>query len=98
MHMIAKMTALLCLCAASTSGAHAQIGDSSLPLDIEADRTEVFDADRHILWLGNVIATQGDSSIRADRIDTFFSSEGAGGKRHTGKLSRDPRGCPLISP
>ena len=58
--------------------ADAQIGDSSQPLDIEADHVDVYDAERRIVWTGNVNALQGTSSIRADRIEVFFDGEGNG--------------------
>ena len=32
--------------------ADAQIGDSSQPLDIEADHVDVYDAERRIVWTG----------------------------------------------
>ncbi|WP_291845287.1 LptA/OstA family protein [Maricaulis sp.] len=58
--------------------AQAQIGNSSLPLDIEADTFEVFDAERHIVWLGNVHVVQGESSLQADRMDVYYNGEGEG--------------------
>ncbi|BDW98398.1 hypothetical protein MACH15_01510 [Maricaulis maris] len=60
-------------------GASAQIGNSSLPLDIEADTFEVLDAERHIVWLGNVHVVQGDSSLQADRMDVYYTGTGTGG-------------------
>lgn len=56
----------------------AQIGDSSAPMDIEADHVDVFDAERRIVWTGNVHAVQGTSSIRADEIEVIYSGTGAG--------------------
>ena len=57
----------------------AQIGDSSLPLDIEADHVDVLDAERRIIWRGNVNAIQGTSSIRAQQIDVYYTGTGTGG-------------------
>jgi lipopolysaccharide export system protein LptA len=62
-----------------TTAASAQIGNSSLPLDIEAETFEVLDAERHIVWLGNVHVVQGDSSLQADRMDVYYTGEGPGG-------------------
>ena len=72
---------LLGLTSAVSTGATAaaQIGNSSLPLDIEAETFEVFDAERHIVWLGNVHVVQGESSLQADRMDVYYTGEGAGG-------------------
>ncbi|MDF1770202.1 LptA/OstA family protein [Maricaulis sp.] len=63
----------------STGNAAAQIGNSGLPLDIEADTFEVLDAERHIVWLGNVHVVQGDSSLQADRMDVYYTEAPAGG-------------------
>jgi lipopolysaccharide export system protein LptA len=57
--------------------AFAQIGDSSLPLDIEGDHVDVLDAERRIIWQGNVNAIQGTSSIRAQQIDVYYNGEGS---------------------
>lgn len=70
---------LLGLLLAGLAGpAFAQIGDSSLPLDIEADHVDVYDAERRIVWRGNVNAVQGTSSIRAQQIDVFYTGQGEG--------------------
>lgn len=61
-----------------TAPALAQIGNSSLPLDIEADQVDVYDAERRILWRGRVNAAQGTSSIRADQVEVFYSGAGTG--------------------
>jgi lipopolysaccharide export system protein LptA len=58
--------------------AFAQIGDSRLPLDIEADHVDVYDAERRIVWRGNVNAVQGTSSIRARQIEVFYTGQGRG--------------------
>jgi len=65
--------------ALSATGAMAQIGNSSLPLDIEADTFEILDAERRIVWLGNVHVVQGESSLQADRMDVYYNGEGTGG-------------------
>lgn len=57
----------------------AQIGNSSLPLDIEADHVDVLDAEKRIVWRGNVRANQGTSSLHAQRIEVFYAGEGADG-------------------
>jgi len=56
-----------------SSPAAAQIGDSSLPLDIEADHVDVLDAEKRIIWRGNVHASQGDSSLHANRIEVYYT-------------------------
>ncbi|MBR9826791.1 MAG: hypothetical protein GYB36_13480 [Alphaproteobacteria bacterium] len=69
--------ALLCLTlGALAAPASAQIGDSGLPLDIEADHVDVLDAEKRIVWRGNVRANQGTSSLHAQRIEVFYTGTG----------------------
>ncbi len=68
----------LVLMLAGLAPAYAQIGNSSLPLDIEADHVDVLDAERRIIWRGNVNAIQGTSSIRAQQIDVYYTGNGTG--------------------
>jgi lipopolysaccharide export system protein LptA len=75
---------LICL-GLSAANAAAQIGDSSAPMEIDADRMDVFDAEQRIVWTGNVVAVQGTSSIRADSIVAHFSG-GSAGSGTTGSL------------
>ncbi|WP_158025648.1 MULTISPECIES: LptA/OstA family protein [Maricaulis] len=81
MRLLAIALTGLMSAALTGNAALAQIGNSSLPLDIEADTFEVFDAERHIVWLGNVHVVQGESSLQADRMDVYYNgeSEGEGG-------------------
>ena len=69
----------LAAAALPSTAASAQIGNSSLPLDIEAETFEVLDAERHIVWLGDVHVVQGESSLQADRMDVYYTGEGPGG-------------------
>lgn len=64
---------------AATAPAQAQIGDSSQPMDIEADHVDVLDVEKRIIWRGNVRAVQGDSSLHAQRIEVYYTgADGAG--------------------
>ena len=75
---------------ALTSSALAQIGDSRLPLDIEADHSELFNPENRAVWTGNVNVVQGTSSLRADRIEVFFDgqSTGSGPTGNLGNIER----------
>jgi lipopolysaccharide export system protein LptA len=75
---------------ALTSSALAQIGDSRLPLDIEADHSELFNPENRAVWTGNVNVVQGTSSLRADRIEVFFDGEstGSGPTGNLGNIER----------
>ena len=67
----------------------AQIGDSDQPLDIESDHVEVFDSENRIVWTGRVIAVQGESTIRAQRLEAFFTGQpGEGGTGGWGDIER----------
>lgn len=76
--MLAKLSALLGLVLLGTAAASAQIGDSSLPIDIRAEHAFAVDDEKRLVWVGSVHAIQGDSSLRADRLEVFYSGEGGG--------------------
>jgi lipopolysaccharide export system protein LptA len=58
--------------------AAAQLTPQSGPVDITADRLEVFDAEGRAVFTGNVDAVQGEANLRADRVEVFFDREGGG--------------------
>lgn len=76
--ILVSLTTLLGLLLFGSATALAQIGDSSLPIDIEADNAEAIDNEKRIVWTGNVHAVQGDSSLRADRLEVYYSGEDGG--------------------
>ena len=80
--ILVRLTTLLSLLLLGSATAFAQIGDSSLPIDIEADNAEAIDVEKRIVWTGNVHAVQGDSSLRADRLEVYYTGEAGGGGPH----------------
>ncbi|MEP3073769.1 LptA/OstA family protein [Maricaulis sp.] len=86
----AVLVALVLAPTALTSASLAQIGDSRLPLDIEADHSELFNPENRAVWTGNVNVVQGTSSLRADRIEVFFDgqSTGSGPTGNLGNIER----------
>lgn len=86
----AVLVALVQAPTALTSASLAQIGDSRLPLDIEADHSELFNPENRAVWTGNVNVVQGTSSLRADRIEVFFDgqSTGSGPTGNLGNIER----------
>ncbi len=70
---IRDLMMILILGLITASPAVAQIGDSSQPMDIEADHVDVLDAEKTIIWRGNVHAVQGDSSLHAARIEVYYT-------------------------
>jgi lipopolysaccharide export system protein LptA len=61
--------------AAQTAGATGGLGshDSSLPIEIVADRLTVEQALGRAVFLGNVLAEQGDMLLRADRLVVYYA-------------------------
>jgi len=57
----------------------AQSAPGQGPLDISADRGEVFDAEGRLVYTGDVNVVRGETRLRADRVEAFFNrSEGGG--------------------
>ncbi|WP_417483540.1 LptA/OstA family protein [Maricaulis sp.] len=71
--LLVRLTALSCLLLAPLAGAHAQIGDSSQPLDTIADRIENLDSEGRTILTGHVDITQGDRRIMADRVELVWT-------------------------
>jgi lipopolysaccharide export system protein LptA len=46
--------------------------DSKDPVQIEANSFEVFDKDRYAIFVGNVVVTQGESTMRARELKVFY--------------------------
>jgi lipopolysaccharide export system protein LptA len=66
-----------------TAPAFSQIGTQGGPMDITAEHLEVFDAERRAVFSGDVDAAQGESNLRSDRLEVFFSAR-AGNSASTG--------------
>ena len=49
------------------------------PLDISADRGEVFDAEGRVVYSGDANVVRGGTRLRADRVEAFFSRADGGG-------------------
>ncbi len=68
---------------AATGLARAQLAlpgqDTRTPIEIVADTLEVRQNERLAIFSGNVDATQGDRSLRADELKVFYGEERAGG-------------------
>lgn len=60
------------------ANAHAQQADTKKPVEIVSDTLEVLQNQQQAIFLGNVIATQGNINMRADRMVVFYR-EAAGG-------------------
>jgi lipopolysaccharide export system protein LptA len=60
--------------------AMAQIGDSSLPMDVAADHMENIDTERRTILIGNVDITQGDRRLMADHVELHRTLVTDGGR------------------
>lgn len=49
------------------------------PLDISAERGEVFDTEGRVVYSGDVNIIRGDTRLRADEVEAFFSRAAGGG-------------------
>jgi len=52
--------------------------DGSRPIDIQSDRLDAYQEKRVVIFSGNAIATQGDRTIKADRLLIYYKDRSAG--------------------
>lgn len=70
------------LLSAASMSAHAQEAAQAPgegPIDISADRGEVFDTEGRLVYTGDVNVVRGDTRLRADRVEAFFNRQDGGG-------------------
>lgn len=91
------LCALVAILAVSPGRAQSPIGgfsglsgaDSKKPIDIESDRLEVDDKKHTAIFIGNVLATQGDNNLRAPRLEVFYENANQAGQvQKTGKPAK----------
>lgn len=63
---------------AQTAGGGLGSHDTSLPIEIVADRLTVEQAEGRAVFLGNVLAEQGEMLLRADRLVVYYELGEAG--------------------
>lgn len=70
---------LMMACAASTT-AHAQLGKKSAskePIEISSDALDVQQNEHKAIFTGNVIAVQGTSKMRSEKMTVFYAGDDA---------------------
>ena len=78
--MIRFLSAAAAAAALLTSHAGAQQrAPGEGPLDISADRGEVFDEEGRVVYTGDVNVVRGATRLRADRVEAFFNRADGGG-------------------
>ena len=68
----------------SRSGAVLPGGNSGKPIYIEAVKLDYFDKEQKLIYTGNVIATQGDSKLKASVLTIFLVPKGSSSAASTG--------------
>ena len=63
----------------SKGGAVLPGGNSGKPINIEAVKLDYFDKEQKLIYTGNVVATQGDSKLRATVLTIFLAPKGTAG-------------------
>jgi lipopolysaccharide export system protein LptA len=53
------------------------------PIQIEADRAEVYDEQQMAVFIGNVAVRQGDSTLKTTRLKVFYEGQAANAARAT---------------
>jgi lipopolysaccharide export system protein LptA len=79
---------LCALCLVLANAAHAEKADRAKPINVEADRMRVDDAQKTSVFEGNVQMTQGTLTIRGDTITVRQDKEGFQYGTATGSLAR----------
>ncbi len=51
-------------------------GNSKQPINIEASKLDYFDKEQKLIYTGNVVATQGDSKLKASVLTIFLTPKG----------------------
>lgn len=61
----------------SSSVPLASLGSGKEPIKIDADRLDVFDSEKRATFTGNVVAVQGDTTIRCSALNVFYEQSAA---------------------
>ncbi|AMJ63125.1 LptA/OstA family protein [Bosea sp. PAMC 26642] len=67
-------------------------GDSKEPIKIDADKLDVLDKDNRAVFTGNVVAVQGETTVRCSIMTVFY--EGRSGQQGGGGATRTPAPAP----
>jgi lipopolysaccharide export system protein LptA len=60
------------------SSAFGTLGSNKEPIKIDADRLDVFDRESRAVFDGNVVAVQGDSTMKCTSLEVFYEQRGQG--------------------
>ena len=71
-------------------------GDSKEPIKIDADKLDVLDKDNRAVFSGNVVAVQGETTVRCSIMTVFY--EGRGGQGGGAGAARATATTPAATP
>nr|WP_051335824.1 LptA/OstA family protein [Methylocapsa acidiphila] len=74
----ANLTTLPALAQKSSSGAILPGGNSKEPINIDAGKLDYFDKEQKLIYSGNVVATQGESRLKAVTLVIFLTPKPVG--------------------
>ncbi|MBB3809305.1 LptA/OstA family protein [Pseudochelatococcus contaminans] len=55
------------------------LGSGKDPIKIDADRLDVFDSEKRATFTGNVVAVQGETTLRCSALNVFYEQSATGG-------------------
>jgi lipopolysaccharide export system protein LptA len=58
------------------------------PINIDADRLDVYDKEQRAIFRGNVVAVQGETTIRCSAMTVFYERQSQGGQKGAGGQQR----------
>jgi lipopolysaccharide export system protein LptA len=64
-----------------------ELGSNKQPINIDSDRLDVFDKEGRAVFFGNVVAVQGDSTMKCTTLNVFYeqkAKDGTSGKSSGG--------------
>lgn len=88
--LVATVAAAMAACMVLAADARAQnvtpvspplgaLGSGKDPIKIDADRLDVFDAEKRATFTGNVVAVQGETTMRCSALNVFYEQSATGG-------------------
>jgi lipopolysaccharide export system protein LptA len=91
--MITRLAAALAVAAVLASAATGLAETKTTPVNIEADRMEILDAEKKAVFTGNVVATRGKVTMRSAALTVLYAEvKQADGTSKTDATSLDAKG------
>jgi lipopolysaccharide export system protein LptA len=62
--------------------------DNGQPVDVKSETLEVYQNEQKAIFIGNVVATQGDSTLRSARLTVFYDNSGSQAPSQSSAIKR----------